>query len=138
MNSHPMMKCGCAAQGVMTAKAGVKFDTPIPSCLIHDCQEIADSAPDLTGRMAECAYRPAGHSLQPSDPEKLAFFEYRGPGSRWATDVCKCGLSRKPHDEHGGKIPARKYALVMKGCAGFTPRGPHQYDLHYCGCHGWD
>lgn len=124
MTAHPMMKCGCAAQGVITAKAGVKFDPPIPACLIHDCYEPATDTPDLTGRMANCAY--GNHAIQPSDPEKLAFFEYRGPGSRWATDYCKCGFAKIAHDE--GRVK----------CKTFTPRGPNERDLHYCGCHGWD
>ncbi len=128
MSEHPMMKCGCAAQGVLTAKAGVKFDPPIPACLIHDCYEVADSAPDLSGRMAQCSYLPSGHAIKPSDPEALAFFEYRGPGSKWATDICKCGYAKVAHDEKRIKCKV----------GGFTPRGPHERDAYYCGCHGWD
>jgi hypothetical protein len=78
--------------------------------------------------MAECTYLPKEHAVEPSDPEKLAFFEYRGPGSRWATDYCKCGYLKVAHDE--------KRIRCMVG--GFTPRGPSERDGHYCGCHGWD
>jgi len=126
MANHPMMKCGCAAQGVLTAKGGVKFDPPIPSCVVHSCYEVDDAAPDLTGRMANCAY--GDHAHKPSDPENLAFFEYRGPGSKWATDVCKCGYSQSAHDEK----------RIKCSVGGFTPRGPHKRDIYYCGCHGWD
>jgi hypothetical protein len=137
MSMHPLMKCGCAAQGVLSAKGGVKFDPPIPACVVHDCYEMADSVPDLTGRMADCDYRPDGHATKPSSFD-LAFFEFRGEGSREATEICKCRMSRKLHDENGGKIPARKYAMLMKGCAGFMPKGPQERDRYYCGCHGWD
>ncbi len=137
MDTHPMMKCGCAAQGVLKAKGDVKFDPPIPACVVHDCYEVADAPLNLTGRLADCAYLPKGHATKPSSLD-LAFFEFRGEGSRDATEICKCGLAKKPHDENGGKIPARKYAMVPKGCAGFTPKGSQERDRYYCGCHGWD
>jgi hypothetical protein len=126
MTNHPMMKCGCAAQGVLTAKGGVKIDPPIPSCLVHDCYEVASAPPDLTGRVANCVY--GDHARKPSDPENLAFFEYRGPGSKWATDYCKCGYTKGAHDKPNIKC---KFG-------GFTERGPHERDVYYCGCHGWD
>ena len=94
---HPMMKCGCAAQGVLIAKGEIKFDPPIPACITHSCYEVADKAPDLSGRMSECSYLPRGHDVKPSDPERLAFFEYRGPGSPAAEDTCKCGMFRSAH-----------------------------------------
>lgn len=134
MDARPMMKCGCAASSVMTAKGGVTFDPPIPACMIHDCYEIAASPPDLTGREANCAY--GDHAVKPSSLD-LAFFEFRGEGSREATEICKCGFSKKPHDDNGGKIPPRRYA-GHKGCAGFTPKGPQARDKYYCGCRGWD
>ncbi len=132
-----LMKCGCTAQGVLTAKGGIKFDPPIPGCVVHDCYEAADTKPSLAGRTAQCAYLPHGHAPKPSSLD-LAFFEFCGEGSRDATELCKCGLSKKPHDENGGRIPARKYSAVMKGCPGFTPKGPREFDRYYCGCHGWD
>ncbi len=76
MDNHPIMKCGCAAQGMMKARGGVVIDPPIPSCVIHDCTEIAGSEPDLTGRIAECSYLPKHHADKPSNRE-LPFFEYR-------------------------------------------------------------
>lgn len=104
-----MMKCGCAAQSRCGSFRGVKYDPPIPSCVIHDCIEVAESPPDLVGRIAKCAYSgcrtnprkcthygeygPDGRSQAPSDPEKLPFFEHK-------------------------------------------PDEP--YDLFYCGCHGWE
>ena len=124
MSDHPMMKCGCAAQGVKSSSGALKFDPPIPACVIHDCIEVADAPPDLAGRMANCAY--GDHAVKPSDPERLAFFEYRGPGSRWATEICKCGYAKVAHET--GRVKCRE----------FQPRGPHERDTHYCGCRGWD
>lgn len=138
------MKCGCVAQGVRTAERGVKIDPPIPCCLTHDCVERADSKPDLTGRFAKCTYshvnpkgrQSPGKSPVPSSFE-LAFFEFCGEGSREATEYCKCGMSQKAHDD-AGRIAPRKYAACMKGCTGFTPKGPQEFDRFYCGCFGWD
>lgn len=125
MNEHPMMKCGCAASAVLTTKGGVKLDKPILSCPIHMCDEIGDT-PDLTARIARCAY--GDHAHKRSSPD-LAFFEYRGPGSRWATEICQCGYTEAAHEK----------PHITKHCkTGFTPRGPAPFDVHYCGCHGWD
>lgn len=119
------MKCGCAAQGVRVEKDGSR----IPSCLIHDCVEVDDKAPSLEGRQSCCSsmYGPKGiHDVRPSSPE-LAFFEYKGPWSRHATEMCKCGYLQIAH-ERGHRCKFGK----------FTPVGPAQYDKHYCGCMGWD
>lgn len=79
-----MMKCGCAANATCSSSGGVKFDPPIPSCVIHECLEIADKQPDLTGRTAKCAYC---NSLEPSSMD-LAFFEHT---PQKATDGYYCG-----------------------------------------------
>lgn len=92
---NPMMKCGCVASAVRTATNGVQHD-PIPSCLVHDCVDVAESAPDLAGRYADCSYSPRGHAKVASSM-KLAFFKYRGPGSPAATEYCKCGYHIIPH-----------------------------------------
>jgi hypothetical protein len=71
-------------------------------------------------------------TTRPSDPDSLAFFQYRGPGSSHATTTCKCGYALEAHDK----------PHVQKQCAitgkGQTPRGPAPYDSFYCGCRGWD
>ncbi len=131
MNTHPMMKCGCAAAGVMRSKGGVTYDPPIPSCIIHDCIELADAEPDLTGRLAECVYLPKHHTDKPSNRE-LAFFEWRGPGSRSATTMCKCGYGIVAHE--GGQNYRKEFRCKV---GGFTPVGDLP-DKYYCGCHGWD
>lgn len=120
----PMMKCGCAASAVLRSKGGVTFDPPIPSCPIHGSTEIVDP-PDLTNRTASCSY--GFHAHKPSSSD-LAFFEFRGEGSRFATELCKCGYTKAAHEK----------PHIAAKCAGFTPRGPHEFDSYYCGCKGWD
>lgn len=125
----PMMQCGHVSQAVCSAKGGVKFDPPIPVCAICDCFKIAEE-PDLTGRMATCYC--GSKSLRPSSTD-LAFFEYRGPGSPHATNICKCGYTKKAHEKDHVQTVCKKLHEQ-----GFTPRGPHKYDSYYCGCRGWD
>ena len=108
--------------------------------------------PDLTGRMARCTYDPntdatsghtgryaAGPSLKPSS-EGLPFFEYLGPGSRYATESCgHCGYNLAAHDP--ATAPRRlgqPTAVERAKCPGFEPRGPADEDKYYCGCWGWD
>lgn len=119
-----MMKCGCAAQSVCSSRGGQKFDPPIPSCVIHDCIEVADTPHDLTGRMARCSCG----ATKPSSPSALAFFTYRGPCSLESTETCKCGLYRSAHS------PEKPHVK----CKEFIARGPNEFDSFYCGCRGWD
>lgn len=125
MDKHPMMKCGCVASGVLTRRAGVLVNPPVPYCGVHQCEEVVEP-PDLTDRMARCSY--GDHGRKPSSLD-LAFFEYRGDGSRWATEICKCGYTKSAHE---------KPHISSKCPTGFTPRGPHEFDAYYCGCKGWD
>jgi len=141
---QPMMKCGCAAQGLRHMSDGSK----VPSCITHDCIEVAAVTPDLTGRKARCAYYGKttarrgsygggnecnyGQSEasrctceQPSSPN-LPFFEHCGPESREAAK-CRCGYYESAH------VPNS----VCK-CRKFEPAGPREFDKFYCGCQGWD
>ena len=107
---HPMMKCGCAAQGVRTATGGEKHDPPLAFCLIHDCIEVADVAPDLTQRIARCTYR-----------------------------SCKTYLA-KYRDTHYGELreDGRSYAPSSLKLPFFRHKPDEQYDEYFCGCMGWD
>lgn len=125
MTNHPIMKCGCAAQGFCSSKGGKVFDPPIPSCVVHDCLEVADTVPVLAGRMAKCAYSGCKTNPKPSSPE-LAFFEFMGKGSREATEMCVCGYHLIAHQKK----------LVK--CKQFIAKGPQEFDKFYCGCRGWD
>jgi len=103
-----MMKCGCAAQGVCTAWRGVKYDPPIPSCVVHDCIEVADSAPDLTGRVAYCAYS----GCQTNRKRSTHYGEYGPDGRSFApSDLNLPFFEHKPNEKN---------------------------DKYYCGCFGWD
>lgn len=120
-----MMKCGHAANA--TDPEGK------PGCSIciglgRGADEIDDAPPNLEGRMAQCS---CGR-IAPSDPKALAFFEYCGPESQDATNICACGYA---HVAHTPDVMARNAALK---CTAFTPRGPRELDRYYCGCRGWD
>lgn len=87
----------------------------------------------LEGREARC---PHCMKTVPSDPE-LFLFEYRGEGSKFATESCgNCGYNLIAHTQE----PDSGRGNVVKDgrCSGFVPRGPHEFDTHYCGCRGWD
>jgi hypothetical protein len=86
MDQPVMLKCGCAAHA--RKKVG---DDWVPSCITHNCTEQVE-APSLAGRIARCD---CGNT-QPSSL-KLAFFEFKGDGSREATEKCKCGAIDRLH-----------------------------------------
>ena len=109
---HPLMKCGCVAQGLCSWHAGKEYDPPIPSCIIHDCIEIAEKQPDLTGRTARCAY---------FGSKKL----------RRSNDECKYGCCGKERCECGN-VPS-SYDLAF-----FEYHPEEKQDRFYCGCHGWN
>jgi len=119
----PMMQCGHAAQGYADNDPGK------PVCVI--CAGLDPRAylvaeePDLKGRRARCAYfRTCGSEVDSS--VDLAFFKYKGPGSRHAEEMCgNCAYHKDGH------------VLVRTNCE-FVPRGPAEYDEYYCGCHGWN
>ena len=99
---------------------------------------------DLTGRSAKCM---CGRTV-PST-WSLAFFEFQGPGSQWATEHCAvCGYSPQAHDparphmarvEKGGRTRYENFMERNGGVHEFTPRGGDAgHDRFYCGCRGWD
>lgn len=66
-------------------------------------------------------------NIRPSS-EKLAFFEYRGEGSKQATKSCKnCPYYDVAHGKDHKSV-----------CNNFTPHGAYEYDKFYCGCAGWE
>lgn len=119
-----MLACGHAANA--TDKDGE------PSCAI--CAGIDAGArvvvatPDLDGRTARCscgATRPSSTGL--------AFFEYRGEGSRSAVDTCKhCRYALVAHERKRSEPHLR---LV---CDHFEPHGAWEHDSFYCGCRGFE
>lgn len=68
--------------------------------------------------------------LRPSAGD-LAFFEFRGEGSRTALDTCRnCSYAKVAHTD---PRPNNKFI-----CAEFVPSGAWRYDSFYCGHAGWD
>ena len=81
--NHPMMKCGHAANSICEGK---------PSCVIchgivSGWNEIDESPPDLTDRIAKCGYRDCQKQV-PSSPD-LAFFEHK-PEEEYDNYYCGC------------------------------------------------
>ena len=139
-----MMACGCAAQS-MGLKAGEPESARRPACITHSCFDVAATGPDLTDRRARCAYFGKGgfRSYEcnyqkrtgctrakctcelPSDAA-LPFFEYHGPGSPWATTMCRhCKYYQSAHQRNS------------RACSHFEPMGDAP-DKFFCGCAGWD
>jgi len=65
----------------------------------------------------------------------LRNFEYRGPGSRWALDICVCGYHRVAHHD---EIRTGAVSPTLRNCPGFHPRGESAYDGYWCGCEQGD
>jgi len=76
-----VMKCGCAAHGVVQGP-GPKREV----CAIHMCTEPAPVQPVLTGRFAMCTY---GDHAKVASNAALAFFEHRA-SSKHDRYYCGC------------------------------------------------
>ena len=112
MSDPVMMKCGCASSSVRTMTNGVKHD-PMPSCMVHDCLEVAERPPDLSARKARCAYH--GSTLTPR--------RYRNNECNYGG--CKAGKCTCEQPS-SAKLPF------------FEHKPSENFDKFYCGCHGWD
>lgn len=133
--THPMMACG------HTANATNGYGQPCCAICVGinpGSEQIAD-APNLTGRTARCT---CGRTAPSDVSGRLAFFEFRGPGSRVATDTCKhCCYYECTHDPEymARNVPSNPLTVVQQGkCPGFEPHGAFEFDHYYCGCRGWD
>jgi len=122
-----MMACGHTANATHEGQ---------PACAV--CAGIAEgwatvvAGPSLEGRTARCG---CGR-IEPSSA-KLPFFEFRGEGSRMATDSCRnCGYSLVAHTQE--QTRTQKNVVERGECPGFEPRGAWEHDSFYCGCRGWD
>jgi hypothetical protein len=95
--------------------------------------EQTTTTPDLTDRVATCSGGLRCDSTKPSG-RNLAFFEYRGEGSRAATETCgTCGMAEGAHGEIN-KTTGRPGVTSHP----FVERGAYDTDSYYCGCAGWD
>ena len=140
------MKCGHVATGTHGGE---------PVCVscfgLEPGAVIVDFAPpNLAGRIARCQYDGQiekngcgcngckGCRCQQPSGGDLAFFEYRGPRSPYATEDCICGYTATAHTPE--MLAKPHLARIRTGtCKGvFTPRGPAEYDAYFCGCAGFD
>jgi len=140
------MKCGHVATGTRSGE---------PVCVscfgLDGGAVIVDtSPPNLAGRIARCQYYGQiekngcacngykGCRCQQPSGGDLAFFEYRGPSSHYATEQCLCGYAEVAHSPEMLAKPHLVH-LLRGRCKGvFTPRGPAEYDAYFCGCAGWN
>lgn len=136
MNNPIMMKCGHAANAI--------DEKGNPCCVIcisinKEAEQIEDNPPDLKGRLAKCGCC--------KNKEKssfgLAFFEYRGPGSRIAENRCHvCGHFTKKETIIGNKVYYENTeVLIPDVCINKGKQcvyEPYEFDGFYCGCMGWD
>lgn len=120
----PLLECGHAANATNSDGA--------PACAIcigihPGAETVARVQIDLTGRQARCC----DLSIVPSRFD-LAFFEYRGEGSRVAREHCgNCSYMEAAHTD-----PIRSKNKHV--CDNFVPHGAYEYDSYYCGHAGWD
>lgn len=117
------LSCGCRSNSVNTI-------TGQPSCTTHfdlpgGVHPVAP--PNLEGRKARCI---CGR-IETSSID-LAFFEFRGPGSRAGNATCKnCRYHDVAHTPE--KRAKNKYI-----CDNFESIESFEFDSFYCGCRGWD
>lgn len=92
-----------------------------------------ETLPLIVGRKARCTYQ-CENSIMDSDTI-LPFFEYRGEGSKYATEICKnCNFHFIAHERK--KVDGLH--VHPKICDNFVPNGAHEFDVYYNGCEGWD
>lgn len=150
--SNLLMECGHTANATEN-RAGTK----IPVCVICAGGNTGYDIParnqfDLTGRIAKCAYgknpgrywygTPEEHDAGVPSSYDLAFFEYKGEGSKIAQEQCKCGYFEVAH---ASSANLGKHLQNADGTPNdraikheFEARGAHEFDAYYCGCFGWD
>jgi len=106
--NHPLMKCGHAA-------TGINNKTGKPACIscIGDprAEQIEDNPPDLSHRKARCAY----YGITSRGNFKCE--------SNYGTKPNSTCLVEEPSDTN---LPFFEY------------KPDKEYDVFYCGCHGWD
>ena len=102
---------------------------------------------DLVGRQSKCSEGCPVLSSTEAYEHYRAFFEFRGEGSRDATDMCKvCHYALIAHDPtapHMARLDKNGLSrydnfMAREGAHDFTPAGPFEFDHHYDGCRGWD
>lgn len=123
------MGCGHSANGWVT-----RGQHKMPICVIcygiNEGADVVVDTPELAGRQSQCSYC---KRLRPSSTD-LAFFEFEGIGSRWATE--KCSVCHMNKSVHAVINPTTGRAGVTDHT--FIPMGPREFDSHYDGCQGWD
>jgi hypothetical protein len=108
-----MMKCGCSSSGaVCMSMNGVKYDPPIPVCIVHNCTDVVPDPVIPAGRMAHCVYN-GGCKTRQAQRRDTSYAKEWGP-------------------DGNGRAPSSPNLPFFKSC----PDKDH--DEFFCGCFGWD
>lgn len=85
----------------------------------------------MTTRIARCTC-----GKTETSHSELPMFQFRGEGSRAATETCgECNYHPIAHER--AKDPTQLHLKHIRGHE-FSPAGSFDFDLFYCGCRGWD
>ncbi len=124
----PLLACGDSAHGVELVNSGNNIVCCVSHAgLVEGRDKLVVRFPDLENREAKCTMCP---NIKPSDPQKLAFFTYRGPNSHATT--LRCGNC----DHH--KLKHNDDVWLNNNCPeGFINHSGFGMDEYYCGCRGW-
>ena len=121
-SENVILSCGCRAQSI---NGNGEPSCPVHSTIPGGVHPIPP--PDLEGRMARCdCGKMAKSSLD------LAFFQFRGVGSREGDETCKnCRYYKVAHRP---EVTNKNNSV----CLNFEPIISFELDKYYCGCYGWD
>jgi hypothetical protein len=115
-----LLKCGHTDSSLIFDKEKKNW---VRACGLCNVTEEETQFP-LEGREAICS---CGHRQPSAKFESLAFFEFRGEGSKKAKIMCKhCGYYDTAHSRPDME------------CKTFEPKGAFEFDSFYCGCRGWE
>ncbi len=107
------MACGCAAQMI-------NIEDGSPYCFTHDCNEVADEEPDLSGRTARCSICDCIETN---------------------ASACKRSRAAGGIEACYGVVPEgkrRSEAPSSLDLPFFEHRPNEEYDRFFCGCMGWN
>lgn len=117
-----MMKCGHAKNALIWNKEKQVYED---GCTFCGTTEPAEELPmGIEKREAKCS---CGRKEPSMKFQNLAFFQFKGEGSKEANNTCKnCKYYKMAHDNN--RVP----------CKSFEPHGAFEFDEYYCGCRGWE
>jgi len=129
-----VLACGCVSESV-------DGFTNEPMCGIHDCKEIVENKPDLTGRRSRCWMRHHALTDERGHGGSIAKYRYWDPD-----DGCWYYADKQysPKNDNvvawGDRVTWGEFPIETESSwelPSFRYRANKPYDQHYCGCFGW-